>query len=207
MKSTTKLALAIGTALALGLTVAEVNAHPNGMGWGAGSGMGFGMHGAGMGAGMNGYGMGPGMHGCAMGPGMHGKGMGPQANSSAGTGTTEERLAGLKTELGITTEQDGAWQAFVKSAKQQEEGRQARFARMHEARTAESLPEFRAKQDELIKERQAVRESATAALKDLYAALTPQQKAIADRGLAGVGPGAMAGHGQGRFGGHHGNFR
>ncbi len=192
MKRTTKLAIAVGTALALGLAVAEAGAHSGGMGWGGGYGMGFGMHGQGMG-----YGMGPGS-------GMHGQGMGPRAKSGADTGTTEDRLAGLQSELGITAEQDGAWQAFVKSVKQQDESRQAWFAKMHETRTAGSLPELRAQQDGLIKQRQAERQATTASLKDLYAVLTPEQKAIADRNLGGFGPGTMAGAGHRHFGGHYG---
>lgn len=207
MKRTTKLAIAVGTAVALGLAVAEASAHAGGMGWGGSNGMGFAMHGQGMGSGM---GPGTGMHGQAMGygmgpgAGMHGQGMGPQAMFNGNAKTSQERLDGLQSELGITAEQDGAWQAFVKSAKQQDESRQAWLSKMQEARTAGSLPEFRAQQDELFKQRQAAREAATSSLKDLYAALTPAQKTIADRSLGGFGAQGMAGAGHGHFAGHHG---
>lgn len=207
MKHTTRLAIAVGTAVALGLAVAEAGAHSGGMGWGGGYGMGFGMHGQGMGPGMHGQGMGHGMHGQGMGHGMHGQGMGPQAMLNAGAGTTDERLAGLQSALGITAEQEGAWKAFASSVKQQDETRQAWFAKMHEARTAGSLPEFRAQQDALLKQRQAAREATTSTLKDLYAALTPEQKTIADRTLGGFGPGNLAGAGHGHSGGHHGLLR
>ncbi|MGB5082956.1 MAG: Spy/CpxP family protein refolding chaperone [Burkholderiales bacterium] len=193
MKRTTKIALAVGTALSLGLGVAAVNAHPDGWGGGYGAGPGYGM-----GYGMHGYGMhgyGPGQGPQGMGPGMHGYGMGPQGTFDAGS--AEERLAGLKTELGITAEQETAWQAFVKSAKQRDESRQAWFAKMREARAAGSLPERLAQRDEMFKQHQAERQATTSALKDLYAALTPEQKAIADQRFGGFGPGYGAGYGRG----------
>src|SRR3972149_3988392 len=83
-----------------------------------------------------GSGMGPGRTG-GYGPGY---GMGPQGMYNACPGTAEERLTGLKSELGITADQDTAWQAFVKNAKQQNENRQTRLAKMHEARAAGSPP-------------------------------------------------------------------
>lgn len=210
MKRTTGIAIAVATALALGAAVAEVSAHPGGTGWGMGFGGGYGMHG-GMGPGMHG-GMGPGMHG-GMGPGMHGGGYGMHGGAwnhgypGAGKAGTEEGLAGLKAELAITADQEGAWNAFENSVKRQEESRQAWFARMHETRESGSLPERQARRDELLDQQRAERKAATAALKDLYAALTPQQKAIAERSLAGFGPGHMAGHGPGRFGGRNGQFQ
>jgi len=199
MKRTTKIALAVGTALSLGLGVAAVSAHPGGMGWdggygaGPGYGMGYGMHGYGM----HGYGPGYGPQGYGMGPGwgMHGYGMGPQG--MFGAGNAEERLAGLKSELGITAEQETAWQAFVKSAKQRDESREAWFAKMREARAAGTLPEMLAQRDEIFKQHQAERQATTSALKDLYAALTPEQKAIADQRFGGFGPGYGAGYGRG----------
>ncbi len=199
MKRTTKIALAVATALSLGVGVAAVSPHPNGMGWnsgygaGPGYGMGYGMHGYGM----HGYGPGYGPQGYGMGPGwgMHGYGAGPQGTFNSGT--VEERLAGLKSELQIAAEQETAWQAFVKSAKQRDENRQAWFAKMREARTAGSLPERLAQRDEMFKEHQAEREATTSALKDLYAALTPEQKVIADQRFGGFGPGYGAGYGRG----------
>jgi LTXXQ motif family protein len=190
MKRTTKIALAVGAALSLGLGVAAVSAHPYGMGWdsgygaGPGYGMGYGMHGYGP----QGYGMGPGW-------GMRGYGTGPQG--MFGAGTAEERLAGLKSELGITAQQDTAWQAFVKSAKERDESRQAWFTKMREARAAGTLPELLAQQDEVFKQHQAERQAAASALKSLYAALTPEQKAIADQRFGGFGPGYGAGYGRG----------
>ena len=137
------------------------------MGWGGGH-----MGGAGPG-----YGMGPGM--------------------MDGWGNVDDGLAALKAELGITANQEPAWQAFAKNAAQQNENRQAWFAKMQQARSAGSAPELLAQQTELMKQRQAEMAANAAALKDLYAALTPEQKAIADQRFGGFGPGYGAGYGRG----------
>jgi hypothetical protein len=213
MSKSTKIALAVGAALSLGLAAAELTAHPSDMGWG-GFGPGSGMHGygagngmrpgAGMGYGMHGYGPGYGMGpGAGMGYGMHGYGMGFGAYPEA----PGDRLEGLKSELGITAQQEPAWQAFVNSAKQREESRQAWSAKMREARTAGSLPEMLAQRDEVFKQHQAERQAATTALKELYAALSPEQKALADQRFGGFGPGYGAGYGRGYGGGPGGRFR
>ncbi|MDA1116491.1 MAG: Spy/CpxP family protein refolding chaperone [Proteobacteria bacterium] len=213
MRKTTKIALAVGAALSLGLAAAELTAHPSdgGYGMGPGAGMGYGMQGYGM----HGYGMGPGagmgygMHGggmgfgAGMGYGMHGGGMG----FGAGPEATENRLADLKSQLGITAQQETAWQAFVNSAKQREKSRQSWFDKMHEARTAGSLPERLAQHDEVFKQHQAERQAATAALKDLYTALSPEQRTVADETFGGFGPRYGAGYGRGNGGGPGGRFR
>lgn len=193
MRKGTKIAMAVGAVLSLGLAAAELSAQPSGMGWG-GYGAGYGMHGYGMGHGMMGgygpQGMGPGMMaGYGMGPGMHGYGMGFGAYPEA----VENRLAGLKSELGITAQQESAWQAFVDNANKQAENRQAWFAKRREAQTAGSAPELLAQRAEMAKQHQAELESTTAALKNLYAVLTPQQKAVADRAFGGFGPGYRGG--------------
>lgn len=164
MRNTTKIALAVGAALSLGLAAAELTAHPADMGRGnegQGHGMGYRMHGFGPGHGM-GYGAFP--------------------------GAAAERLQDLKSELGITEQQAPAWQAFVDSVKQREESRQALFAKMRESRSAGSVPEMLAQRDEFFKQQQAERQAGTAALKDLYAALSPEQKTVADRVFGGFGP-------------------
>jgi|SRR3972149_174026 len=208
MRKTTKIALAVGAALSLGLAAAELTAHPSDGGWGGygpGYGMhGYGMHGYGMGYGMHGYGPGYGMGpGAGMGYGMQGYGMGYGADPEE----AENRLADLKSQLGITAQQEPAWQAFVKSAKQREESRKAWFAKMREARTAGSLPELLAQRDEVFKQQQAERQATTAALKELYAALSPEQRTLADQRFGGFGPGYGAGYGRGYGGGPGGRFR
>src|SRR3972149_4446512 len=126
MKRGTKIVITVATAISLGLAAAAVSAHPSG--YGMGSGM------------MGGYGP--------------GQGMGPQAMYNTYSGNADEGLAALKAELGITAKQDAAWQAFVKNAKQQDENRQAWFAKMHEARSAGSAPGLPAQQTEHMKQRQ-----------------------------------------------------
>jgi len=168
--------------LALAAGVAQTASAQGHGAMGHGMGPGYGMHGYGMG-----YGMGPG-HG--MGPG-YGMGFGGYP------GTAEERLAGLKSELGITAKQESAWQAFANSVKKRDESRAAWFAKMREARAAGSLPEMLAQRDEMFKQHQAERQATTAALKDLYAALAPEQKKVADQLFGGFGPGYGAGYGRG----------
>ena len=203
MKRATKIVIAAGAALSLGLAAAAVSAQPYGyggghMGGGYGAGPGYGMGAGMMGGAGPGYGMGPGMMGgYASGNAMHGYGMGPQAMFNADSGNADGGLAALKAELGITANQDAAWQAFAKNAAQQNENRQAWFAKMHEARGAGSAPELLAQQTELMKQRQAEMAANAAALKDLYAALTPEQKVIADQRFGRFGPGYGAGYGRG----------
>ena len=164
-------------------------------GYGPGYGMGPGMmggYGPGWGGHMGGYGPGYGM-----GPGMmggYGQGRGGHMGGYR-QGNADENLAALKTELGITAQQDVAWQAFAKNAKQQSENRPALFAKMREARDgAKSAPELLAQQSEFMKQRQLEMAANAAALKDLYAALTPEQKVIADQRFGGFGPGRIQGN-------------
>jgi len=193
MKRVTKVIVTVGTALSLGLAAAAVSAQPYGPGWGGGPGYGPGpgmMGGYGPGPGMMGgygpgYGRGPGIMG-GYGPGY---GMGPQGRFNAAPGVTDEQLAGLKSELGITPKQDGAWQAYANSVKKQSENRQARWTKMQQARSAGSAPERFAQQSEIMKQRLADLEAGAAAMKDLYASLTPEQKAIADQAFGGNCPG------------------
>lgn len=178
MKRATKVLITIGSALSLGLAAA-VSAQPYGPGWGGGP-----MGGYGPGWHMGGYGPGPG-YGMGSGYG-RGYGMGPQAWFGA---SVDDNLAALKEQLGITAKQDAAWQVFAKNAKQQSDNRQAWLAKMQQARGAGSAPEFLAQRTEILKQREAEAEANAKALKDLYAALTPEQKTIADQSFGGYGPG------------------
>ena len=187
MKRATKLVIALGTALTLGLGAAAISAQPFGYGQGCGAGPGMmgGYGGQGGGGGrMGGYGPGRGA-----GPGLMG-GYGGQAwggrTGGYSPGHADERLANLKIALGITAQQDTAWQAFAKHAKQQNEKRQAWFAKVRETRDgAKSAPERLAQQAEFLKQRQLEMASNVAALKELYAALSPEQKLIADQRFGG----------------------
>ena len=210
MKRMTKIAVAVGAALSLGLAAAVAEAQPYGMGWGGGGHMGGYAQSYGMGPGMmgdngSGYGMGNGM-GPGYGPGadysgMHGYGMGTRGMINGYAGTAEQRSAGLKQELGITAEQEPAWQAFVNSEKKQDEDRQAWLATMREAHAAGSAPELLAQQTECMKPRQVEMEAAATSLKSLYETLTQEQKAIADQRFGGYGQGYSAGYGRGYRGG------
>ena len=187
MKRATKIAIGVGTGLTLGLAAVVVNAHPHGYGpgWGMGGDTEYGM----------GYGPGRGM-----GPMGHGRGMGPQGygNPSA---MADARLAYLKSELKITSAQEPAWKAFADQAKQQAEAMQGWRTTM-QGNTATTAPERLDLRNQIMKKRQEQMEKSTAAFKDLYAALTPEQKTLADQRF-GAGPGFGPGH----RGGPGGRFR
>ncbi len=208
MKSTTKFALVGGTAVTLALAGLSVNAHPEGP-WGGGAGAdggapwcygggpGYGM-GGGMGPGAgHGYGMGYGHHmgpgygmggGYPMGPGYgRGYGMGLNGMTYGGPGAVGQRLNDLKAMLGITDKQQNAWQGFVESLTKQAENRQAWFDKMHDAQTAKTAPEWFAQRDAAMKQHQADMTAVTAALGKLYAELTPEQRAVLDRGSFAMG--------------------
>jgi len=145
-----------------------------------GAGQGYGMGSGMMGGAGQGYGMGPGMMGGAgQGYGMAGQ----PGNFSACDGDADEGLTGLKTELGITAQQDAAWQEFVKSATQQSDSRKAFFAKLQQEKNDSSAPAVFAQQAEIMKQRQTDMQASATALKNLYATLTAEQKAIADQRL------------------------
>ena len=137
-----------------------------------------------MGPGMMGYGggYGPGMMG--NGRGMMGGGFGPGA--AAGAGFTEHmdaRLSFLKNELKITSDQQAAWDAYAAQAKTQAATMQAFHAQPPStAQTATERIEQRAERAKLRAEQM---KAMSAAVKDLYAALTPEQKAVADQHFGG----------------------
>jgi hypothetical protein len=190
MKRVTKIAIGVGTALTLGLATAMVSAQPygNGPGWGMGPGPGYGP-GAGMARGMGPMGGGP----MGMGPMGYGpmrQGIGPQAFTNPGA-FAESRLAGLKAELKITAAQEPAWNAFANQAKQQAEAMQALMTSVQGSAQA-TAPERMELNNQIMKKRQEQMEKGTSAFKDLYAVLSPEQKALADQGF---GPGMMRGRG------------
>jgi hypothetical protein len=203
MKTTTRFAAVSLAVLALGVAGA-VSAHP-------GYGMGYGM-GPGVGAGScMGYGTGPGAAapdgagagGCVMGPGM-GRGMhgamrggmhGPDSPAVAAA-----RLSDLKAELKIAEAQEGAWMGFVAVVQQQAEQRQAMQAQMRaRLQDPQAAPVDRAaRQAEMSALRDAHFKARNAALTELYAVFTPEQKALADQRLRGPYGHRMAQRGQNR---------
>ncbi|OIP09261.1 MAG: hypothetical protein COW56_06240 [Rhodocyclales bacterium CG17_big_fil_post_rev_8_21_14_2_50_68_7] len=91
----------------------------------------------------------------------------------------EAHLRELKAELKINAEQEGAWQAFATQANAQAATMKAMFESMRQA--AGPAPERMESRVAMMKTRVAGMEAMSAALKDLYAVLTPEQKAIADQ--------------------------
>jgi len=199
MRNTRKIIAGLVTAAALAAVGVTAYAFPGG---GPGSGCAYGAQGAGPmgggygpGMGMMGGGMGQGMMGGrprgGYGPGMMGARGNPVENSAA-------RLAFLKGELKITADQESAWQAFAKQAKEQAESMQALRAQAPAA--ANTAPERLSQRAEFAKQRAANMEARSAAFNDLYAALTPEQKAVADQHFGGwrMAQGGPRGYGRGR---------
>lgn len=149
--------------------------------------------GMGMGPGM-GQGMGPGM-GQHAGPGMRHSRGGPETAAVA-----QARLAALKAELKITAAQESAWAAYAGVVQQQAEQREATRTqmqtRMHDPKLSDA--ERAALRESMLKTRDQHLAARTAALKDLQAVLTPEQRAIADSKLQPMRGHRMAMRGMGR---------
>ena len=137
-----------------------------------------------------GRGMGPGGGPGPMGYGPMGHGMGPQAYANPGA-AAESRLSGLKSELKITAAQESAWKTFADQAKQQAEAMQALMTSAQGSAQA-TAPERLELRNQIMKKRQEQMEKATTAFKDLYAVLTPEQKALADQHFGMMGGRGMA---------------
>lgn len=157
----------IAVAVALALGTAVVVAQPYGMGGGMGGGM------MGGGAGM-------------MGGGMMGGGM-------MGGYNVEDRLAAQKAALKITPEQERAWTAYADVAKKQAEAMNAQHETMWKSAPSSSAERYEL-HSKFMQERAQQHETLSAAYKELYSALTPEQRAAADQrggyGPGGRGPGA-----------------
>ena len=173
-----------GLLVAAGLATAGAIAYAQTGGYGPGwGGHHYDMTGPGMMGGGRGHGgFGPGMMGGGrghggFGPGMAGAGAGPAAH-------IDGRLAYWKAELKITPAQESAWQAYAKQAKQQAESMQT-MRTQAQTTTAQSAPERLSQRAEFAKQRAAGMGAISTALKDLYAALTPEQKTIADQYFGG----------------------
>jgi Spy/CpxP family protein refolding chaperone len=134
-----------------------------------------------------------------MGSGMMGQGPGAGHGGmwSNPAAAVEGHLAALKVELKITPDQDTAWQAFTAKARQQAETMPARRAQMiaQMSATNQTAPERLAQRTEFAKQRIAGMETMSAAVKDLYGVLTPEQKALADQQLVHGPMGGFGGRG------------
>lgn len=127
-----------------------------------------------------GFGMGPGMGGM-----MGSYGMGGRMAQMNPAERIDSHLASWKAALRITTGQEGAWQAFETVAREQAGSMQAMHAAMHEA--TGTAPERFALHTEMMKQHVGNMDAMAAAWSDLYAVLTPEQKALADQGFGMMG--------------------
>lgn len=171
MKLTYKIIAGVAAALSLGVA-ATVYAHPGG----------------GFGHGGMGWGMGPSM---GMGPGMGGRTGASDMGALASAHTAQ-----LKAELKITPAQEAPWKTYEAAIVQQAAAMQTARGKMLELmqKAQPGSAEFIAQRDAMIKQQDAGFAARTAALKDLHAVLTPEQRAIAD---GGIGP--MGGYRMGRW--------
>lgn len=122
-------------------------------------------------------------HGC--GPGM---GMGPGHASHAGFDPSimvESHLTDLKAQLKITPAQETAWQAYTAQAKQQAASMQPLHSQTEQG--TGTAPERMAQHTTAMQQRAAGMAAMTNAFSTLYAALTPEQKAIADQNVGMMG--------------------
>ena len=128
------------------------------------------------------------------GPGMKGASMQRGGMMEPGA-RAEQRLARLKSELKVTAAQEPLWQAFAEKSKVRAgKGMQARRESMQSDKPVPA-PERMAQMQAVMTERLAAMESVHESFNRLYAALTPEQKAAADKHFS------MAGrhrHGPGR---------
>jgi hypothetical protein len=99
----------------------------------------------------------------------------------------EQRLNKFKSELKLTAQQEPLWQAFAeKSQAEAGKGIQAMRERMKDDKPI-SAPDRMAQMQGMMKERLAAMESVNESFNRLYAGLTPEQKAAADKHFSNVG--------------------
>ena len=99
----------------------------------------------------------------------------------------EQRLARFKTELKLTAAQEPLWQAFAdKSKAEAGKGMQAMRDSMKDDKPL-SAPERMAQMQSSMKDRVAAMESVNESFNRLYAGLTPEQKAAADKHFSAAG--------------------
>lgn len=98
-------------------------------------------------------------------------------------------LTAMHGQLGITMDQEPAWQAFAAAVGAQATAMQAFRTQMMQP-TAATAPQRAALAQQFLQQRAQSAGAVTAALDTLYAQLTPQQRSILDLGFSmGFGPG------------------
>ena len=95
----------------------------------------------------------------------------------------EKRLAKFKEELKITRDQEQAWSVYVEKTKSNIQDIRDRLKEAQHDK-GQTAPERFDRHVELLRARLDSFENMDEALKHLYAELTPEQKAIADRHFA-----------------------
>lgn len=197
MKTTSKYFLGVAATLSLAIA-GVVYAHPgSGMGPGMGPGMGWidGSGTGGQGMGGMGHGMRHGMGGPGMG-GM-GSGMGPGMAAADMAAAATARTAELKSQLKIEPAQEAAWKAYesvvTQHAGAMQAARSAMQAQVQGAQPGAAAPDFAKQRESMMALRDTHHAAHSAALKDLYAVLTAEQRAIADRNLHSMGAQWMQG--------------
>lgn len=105
----------------------------------------------------------------------------------------DQHLTKFKTDLKITTAQEPLWQAFAEQAKA-DATKSMEAMRANAQDLSLSAPDRMARRTALMKERVTAMESVNASFKQLYDALSADQKRVADIHAARMGHG----------GGHHG---
>ena len=124
-------------------------------------------------------------------PGMKGGGMQRGGMMEPGA-RAEQRLTRLKADLKPTGEQEPLWQAYADKVKAEAgKGMQAMRQNMQSDKPVPA-PERMTQMEGMMKERLAAMQSVHESFNRLYAALTPEQKAVADRhfSMAGRPPGS-----------------
>jgi hypothetical protein len=105
----------------------------------------------------------------------------------------EQHLAQLKADLKLTAAQEPLWLAFAGKVKA-EAGKGMAAMRANAQDLSLSAPDRMAQRTELMKERVATMESVNASFRELYDALSPDQKRVADIHAARMGHGGHRGH-------------
>ena len=207
MKTTTRILTAVAAAASLALAGGVFAQSGYGPGWG-GMGPGWGGMGPGMGGwggggpgwghmggwgGMGAWGGGgPGwghMGGWGGGPGwghMGGYGMGFGGYGYDMSQAAAARLADFKSALKITPDQEGRWKAYESAVTEQAKAMQALRDQVHEqwrkVKPGDAVPDMSAQYQAMFALRQSGWEKQNKALKELYAALAPDQQALMDGG-------------------------
>lgn len=98
----------------------------------------------------------------------------------------DQHLARLKSELKITPDQEQPWQAFSDQVKQQGQSMETviQSAKGSSEGAPQTAPEQMHRRVEFMKQRLAGMEAVAGALDQLYAVLTPEQRAVADKHFA-----------------------